>query len=769
MVPITHLILLIFLLLLMLLSHKDYTTGFFLTRYEIHSKSSSTLSPSPQYSKIILLLVDALRFDFITQTNSTFYYSNQLTTIHTLLSTKPDNSLLFTLLSDPPTVTMQRIKALATGSLPTFIDFKDNLQSESISEDNLIYQAQVNKKKTLFVGDQIWVFLLPNSFTLAYPYDSHNVRDLDTVDQGVISKFRQHMNESWDLMIGHMLGVDHAAHRYNANHKEMARKLQEVNEFIKEIVDSIEENALLLVIGDHGMTEEGNHGGATDNEIQTGLFAYSKQKFNNFSLKKRTVLTQIDVVPTISVLLGVPIPFNNLGTIIPELFKDKEKIELSLYLNAQQVSQYLQVYDSTVKKLPDKEYEKLQGMFLDIEKKFKEGEILFEEIFEFIEAAGRMCRGIWTTFDYKIMTKGAVNVILGTVSMVLFCIYTTQVISYKEIGIALVLAGINYTVSWVFILYTIHKRALLFNFNKSFFMALLINAMHGYTLFSDSYIIKQDQTVRFLSQLILGYSSLTNYSHFHLISSLCIRLSSTFDIFSQTSNPSLLYSSALTSTLPLILLFYLKHKLIYRINLTLVFLYFTFDIFNSQILPKVVYLLFAFSLFYNKTKWNVIPVLIILSGIQSPVLFVLAIGQIWASKKVLKDGELYGTFVALSANQYFYATGHRCNIQSLRISSAFIGFDEYNFWINGVLLSLNTLTGYFLVLSCKESKEIKYFMIHYCVAVCCTLLNTFVNGRHLMVWSIFAPKFIFDGIVFYVTWGFCLLVLFSRIRGVKKE
>jgi phosphatidylinositol glycan class O len=31
-------------------------------------------------------------------------------------------------------------------------------------------------------------------------------------------------------------------------------------------------------------------------------------------------IAQIDVVPTLALLFGIPIPKNNLGTIIPELF-----------------------------------------------------------------------------------------------------------------------------------------------------------------------------------------------------------------------------------------------------------------------------------------------------------------------------------------------------------------------------------------------------------------------------------------------------------------
>ena len=42
--------------------------------------------------------------------------------------------------ADPPTTTMQRLKALTTGSLPTFVDAGSNFASSAIVEDNLIKQ-----------------------------------------------------------------------------------------------------------------------------------------------------------------------------------------------------------------------------------------------------------------------------------------------------------------------------------------------------------------------------------------------------------------------------------------------------------------------------------------------------------------------------------------------------------------------------------------------------------------------------------------------------
>lgn len=59
------------------------------------------------------------------------------------------------------------------------------------------------------------------------------------------------------------------------------------------------------------------------------MFVYSKKWINNHEClgpsdhAPRTV-SQIDIVPTLSLLLGVPIPYGSLGSVIPELFLRSE-------------------------------------------------------------------------------------------------------------------------------------------------------------------------------------------------------------------------------------------------------------------------------------------------------------------------------------------------------------------------------------------------------------------------------------------------------------
>ena len=83
------------------------------------------------------------------------------------------------------------------------------------------------------------------------------------------------LNGNWDVIIAHFLGVDHCGHRYGPSHPEMSRKLDQMNNVLQEIIDTIEDDTLLAVFGDHGMTSHGDHGGSTEAEIASSLFLYS--------------------------------------------------------------------------------------------------------------------------------------------------------------------------------------------------------------------------------------------------------------------------------------------------------------------------------------------------------------------------------------------------------------------------------------------------------------------------------------------------------------
>ena len=229
-----------------------FTGGFLLRRIEIKEYSScdskfdyaDTLSNDREtcwmpgrFRKAVVVIIDALRYDFI-QSNKSMKvelpFQNKLKYVNEILSKNPDKTALYKFVADPPTTTMQRLKGLTTGSLPTFVDAGANFAGSHIEEDNIIDQLRNQHKRIVFMGDDTWLDLFPSQFSIKYPFPSLNVKDLDTVDNGVIDNIFHEMNKTdWDLIIGHFLGVDHCGHTYGPYHPMMAQKLTQMDEVLR--------------------------------------------------------------------------------------------------------------------------------------------------------------------------------------------------------------------------------------------------------------------------------------------------------------------------------------------------------------------------------------------------------------------------------------------------------------------------------------------------------------------------------------------------------
>lgn len=362
-------------------------------------------------SRVFLFIVDALRLDFMLQHDdepkSASY--NRFTYMHHLLKYNASQCDLFGFRADPPTVTSQRLKGLMTGTLPTFVDIGSNFNSSAIMEDNVIDQvlrrkSRQDKKGSLIVlGDDTWKSVFPHQFDVTHVYDSFNTKDLHTVDNGILQHLNESLHSDWDVLVAHFLGVDHIGHSSDAHHPLMAERLTLMDQLLQEVIAQLPEDTVLLLFGDHGMTEEGEHGGASEAETDSGLFVYFKnsdkrkrrrRRFDVFSggdkpvtplqavdsttvtdhdqhfklswdplthsfiprtvRELRThprVVSQIDLTPTLSHWLGVPIPYSSLGMVIPELFWSSDACGTSelqlldlLFANAMQVWRYLLVY-----------------------------------------------------------------------------------------------------------------------------------------------------------------------------------------------------------------------------------------------------------------------------------------------------------------------------------------------------------------------------------------------------------------------------------------
>ena len=173
-------------------------------------------------------------------------------------------------------------------------------------------------------------------------------------------------------------------------------------------------------------------------------------------------VSQIDIVPTLSLLLDQPIPFSNLGTVIPDLFQgphqhylpnflkyirsDQHKEILSKlfqqinaaytsYLNAKQLFSFIEEYQGSSKDLPlskvhatrinfefieDRFEQSIRQVLIinfvnaaeisekvkDIEEWTQEFHNIHELLQEVLMEIKNICRGVWAKFDVISMTMG---------------------------------------------------------------------------------------------------------------------------------------------------------------------------------------------------------------------------------------------------------------------------------------------------------------------------------------------------------------------------
>lgn len=467
-----------------------FTSGFLLTRLVLDDASECAAPPidvstsatklwtgpgnvdagcwhPKSFNKAVVILIDALRYDFTVPSGDVQDpkpYHNALTFLHESAAKSPQNAVLRPFIADPPTATFQRLKGLTTGTLPTFMDIGSSFDGTAIDEDNILKQLRQLDKKIVQLGDDTWWALFPGYFqpNESKAFDSFNVWDLHTVDNGVMDRIFPLMEPekkgSWDLLIGHCLGVDHAGHRYGPDHPAMNAKLEQMDEFIRRLTATIDDDTLLIVMGDHGMDSKGDHGGESDDEIESALWMYSKQPFFGRAQPEHATppanakirpVNQIDLVPTLSLLLGIPIPFNNLGRPIEEAFLGKDGTSWKNLATASRVAaagikRYQAAYSSAQTSAQDASLGSPRALWDAAEQQLtgagKAGsaagwKLTYEAFASYQVETLRLCKDLWARFDVARMVTGIGIMAIGVLVVLVYASRSRQAPRESALGL----------------------------------------------------------------------------------------------------------------------------------------------------------------------------------------------------------------------------------------------------------------------------------------------------------------------------------------------
>ncbi|KAJ6235686.1 phosphatidylinositol glycan-related [Anaeramoeba flamelloides] len=322
--------------------------------------------PTVKYDRLVLLVIDALRADFVFSED----HSKSFPFLSSLIHANQTKTMVCE--TAIPTVTLPRIKSLISGTIPDYFELIRNFNAKKASSENLIENFLKQGKKIYMYGDDTWEKLFPNRFHDSDPVSSFFVSDTTVVDNNITRHLDRVLpSDEWDVLILHYLGVDHVGHTKGPHSKLMESKLFEMDSIIQRMYKSLfrensnienekktenekdkkenEKKTLFVVTGDHGMNDQGNHGGGSKNEIETIFIFLNEELDTKSNGGVYPSVKQIDFVPTIATLFGLPIPSLNLGKMIPSMLSEWESIDdhkKALYLNINQFNRLVKSNDN---------------------------------------------------------------------------------------------------------------------------------------------------------------------------------------------------------------------------------------------------------------------------------------------------------------------------------------------------------------------------------------------------------------------------------------
>ncbi|CAO4364474.1 unnamed protein product [Caenorhabditis nigoni] len=273
--------------------------------------------------RLVFMVIDAFRLSFLTSPDSPMSFTKS--------SLSSAHAVFFDAYARMPTVTLPRITAYITGTLPSFGTILTNLATDEIKIDNWISRLKGVGKRIHFFGDDTWIRLLPGKFEKSEGVTSFFVNDYTEVDRNVTRNLDVELLETsespWDVLILHYLGLDHIGHSLGGNSPKIPDKLKEMDEIIKrifEFLNSQNSESYLIVCGDHGMTSAGSHGGASPDETRVPVIIWKiGQNIDNRFLTppEPPRIEQIDLSATIFDLFNLNYPPGSYGISLAHYFR----------------------------------------------------------------------------------------------------------------------------------------------------------------------------------------------------------------------------------------------------------------------------------------------------------------------------------------------------------------------------------------------------------------------------------------------------------------
>ena len=296
------------------------------------------------------------------------------------------------------------------------------------------------------------------------------------------------------------------------------------------------------------MTETGDHGGDTSDETHATLFLYSPNPIFPPYLEPSLIsdsVSQKNIVPTLSLLLGFPIPYSNLGSIIPDLFLNQETplsslsfLSRALLANCLQVWRCLKHYSLLSSDIPHHEMTSFRLQIETIISLYQSSDFyevnhlheFIEKCTNFLQHSESLCQSIWARFRIERMSYGICLLTFVSLIQYYICINISNLkvinltdniflfatISHVVLIILLISADLSFILKIILtssclisLPYLISRittsRSFLLNslrypVNFLFLIPFVFSIISPLSLFSNSFVIREDSRIGYMLQ-----------------------------------------------------------------------------------------------------------------------------------------------------------------------------------------------------------------------------------------------------------------------------
>ncbi|KAI5190417.1 GPI ethanolamine phosphate transferase 3 subunit O [Nematocida minor] len=249
-----------------------YSRSLFLEKSPIKEHNADTLPAV--YRKGVVLVMDGVRADAIHKVSSdrqNKYHSN-----FSVLDRIPVQDIFKAVsIADLPTGTAMRILSTFSGIPTTLLSAQRSFKNQSSEVDNFISQLQRCGRSFVFYGDETWTYLFPeiksNIGEIYHPYGLIPFSEEKRLIKAALEAQNTH-----DLVIIHLISPDSYGHVHGTDSAEVQKALLMINGFIGDLYDTLTDQSFIAVLSDHGVNDDGSHGGTSLKEKAASFLFIAK-------------------------------------------------------------------------------------------------------------------------------------------------------------------------------------------------------------------------------------------------------------------------------------------------------------------------------------------------------------------------------------------------------------------------------------------------------------------------------------------------------------